>query len=155
MDIEIIKKLHSIVEITHNPLDFILIEDLLEEYRSDFFKDSYGEQKIKKIIYNFLKTNVQLTTKYSSKVFGKYNKRGYIGITWIDKTKIKTNDKHYHLFRHYDINKLKINKEERNKFFNEVDQKMFNINWPPVNLLFYIKVLYEDLNNSLEELKNL
>lgn len=149
----IIEKLCNIIIITHNSLDYILIEDLIKEYEEIIIERNYNEKKIKYIIYKYLKENVNIE-KYSSKVFGKYNKRGYIGIKWKDENRNKKNEKkiykHYHFYEHYNLKELLNNKEKSNEFMNEINKIMYDINWPPINIIFYINILINNLKNELE-----
>lgn len=152
MENRIIDKLCNLIKITNNSLDYILIEDLMCEYQDEIINDKYRENTIKKIIFNYLKGNVKLNKIYSSKVFGKYNKRGYVGISWQDSTKSRLDtDRHYHFFKYYDLNKLMLNNGERELFLQKVNEIMYTINWPPINIVFYMKVLMEDLKYNMEK----
>lgn len=144
---KIIIKLNELIIITHNIYDYILIEDLMFEFKN-YIK--LNENKIKKVIFNFLKENINLNIAYSSKVIGKYNKRGYMGIIWKDKNKIKVDiNKHYHFHNNYNLNELLTNSEKREEFISFVDKNMNNINWPPINIIFYNRVYWFDCVNKI------
>lgn len=149
----IIERFCNITIITHEASDYILIEDIIKEYEDILTENPYIERSIKSIIFKYLKKIVKIE-KYSSKVFGKFNKRGYIGVKWkdINKNKKYTNKKgkHYHFYEHYNLKKLLENKEESNKFLNEINSLMCDINWPPINIIFYINVLINNLKNELK-----
>lgn len=151
---KIIEKLCNLIIITQNPLDYILIDDILSEFKEEGSADCYKANKIKKIIFKYLKNNVNINKSYMSRVFGKYNKRGYTYIRWKDESKyVIENTKHYHFNKHYDLIKLLENKKEREDFIRDNKYKINDINWPPINMIFYLNVLIIDQSIKIEELK--
>lgn len=153
----IIERLCNIIIITHEPLDYILIEDIMKEYQDMIIEKNYNEKTIKHIIFEYLKKNVNIEN-YSSKVFGKYNKRGYIGIIWKDSNRIENEKKHYHFYKYYNIKNLIENESDSKDFINKIDNMIQSndINWPPMNIVYYIRVLIKDeIRFFLEEHKKL
>jgi len=144
--IEVIKKLEDLIIITNNELDFILVEDLLNEFNYFFNFDGFSKNFIKKQILNYLKNQIKLNINYISKVIKKYNKRAYIGIKWKDNIKnINIDNNQNKGFNNiYNLKILLENKNERDLFLNYVDENIVNINWLPINLIFYLRVLFSD-----------
>jgi hypothetical protein len=148
--------LDKIILITNKSYDYILIEDLVTELIINH-KILMEPYKIKKEILMYLidRVNIPFQKQYKSKVIGIYNKRAYTGILWQDSTKNKKieSKKHktFHLYRHFDLIDLLSNEIKRENFLNIIDSKISKneMNWPPLNIIFYQRVLFENLKKQI------
>ena len=154
-EIKIISHLESLIEITNNIYDYILIEDLVSEILLLENLD-IANYKIKKIILKYLtsKVIIPFQKSYKSKVIGIYNKRAYIGIIWRDNLKNKVieskkKNKNYHLYRHYNLIELLSDISKQEDFIKIIDNKISKneINWPPINVIYYQRILFEKFKN--------